>query len=480
MNTITLYKNPYPYPYYGNIAKVDSISATPRNQDIKSGFVDLRMTFNEVTSFNYISFKRQDKIVYAWVTNVEERGGNLLFRVHYDVDPFRTYRGDLVYGTQFIERSPTPTLKYDPLLGSNKEINDYSHKIYSIGNPGKRYAVVQTRVRGTDETFSSTPVQPSPYRFYFCEYNTDDWTSSQPIRNFMSKLSSIGETQNIVTLYSIPYIKIDDLAPTAIIIQPAGGEAHVVNGWHSMLERISYKQTISNFTPLTIPSDLTKVKHSVMLVFPEAGIINIPDELLYVEGLGVRQDIDLFSGACNYMLASDNGNKPYHLSVRGGSVSSIPIISDPFDTYISQNQNTLITSLLGDVASVGMGAIRFSSGDPAGMASVGAGFSNLLSKGASLADAENRGYSNPPAFLGTALATNFHQRFWQITIKTSVDNQTLVNSTFGYPYEKISTLTPPTSGFIKTQNCNLSSNGNVPLWAINEINQLFNNGILFK
>ena len=90
--------------------------------------------------------------------------------------------------------------------------------------------------------------------------------------------------------------------------------------------------------------------HSVQVVVPDAGIISIPDYMLKDGDLYLRQDVDMFSGASNYMVVSDN--KYFTQSVRGSSISSIPIISDPMETYISQNQNALATALIGDVASI--------------------------------------------------------------------------------------------------------------------------------
>ena len=65
-------------------------------------------------------------------------------------------------------------------------------------------------------------------------------------------------------------------------------------------------------------------------------------------------------------------------------------------------------------------------------------------------------------------------------MRTPYDNEIEVRERYGYPYNRISALSIPASGFIQTQNCNVSSNGSVPLWAINEVNQLFNGGIHFR
>ncbi len=429
---------------------------------------------NEIFAFNYISFTRDGRQIYAWVENIEELSGNRLYRVHYSTDPLRTYRGDIVLGTQYIARSPNPTLLEDELLSSTQEHNDYMRIAYNIGNPNYRYCVVQTRVY-TGESNSNTPGQPSPYRFYFCRYSVNDWLNSQPINSLISRLSSSSKAENIVTIYSIPYVDTSQLIDTHLTVIYTGGNASdPISGW-KMLGRASggTSHLLTNFTDIGFQPELTKTRHSVQLIFPDAGIMNIPDEFLYSEGLCIRQDVDLFSGACNYILCLDRLT-PTHLSVRGSSLSSIPILSDPFETYISQNQNTLAVGLLGDVAS-------FTAGLYAGdMKTTGTAGMSLLNTFSSLGDARNAIPSNPPAFLGSALVSGFNNRFWAQMIAKPFDNELEVRERYGYPQHRIGELTIPNKGYIQTQNCSISSNGNVPLWAINEINQLFNAGILFK
>jgi hypothetical protein len=53
---------------------------------------------------------------------------------------------------------------------------------------------------------SNSPVQPTPYQFYLTEYNLNSWQDSQALVDLMSALPENGETQNLVTIYSIPWI----------------------------------------------------------------------------------------------------------------------------------------------------------------------------------------------------------------------------------------------------------------------------------
>lgn len=473
MNTVKLYKNPNPYPYYGAITEYKSIQASPRNQDIRGGYVDVQLSMDEIFNFNYISFTRDGRTIYAWVENIEDIGGNKLWRVHFMTDAFRTYRNDLVLGIQYIARSPNPTLLEDELLSSTKETNDFLRVEYTIGNPSYRYCAVQVRNMGGGEVLSNTPGQPSPYRFYFCRYSVNNWTSSTPLMGLMELFSHNAKTVNIVTLYSVPYVNTEDLTPTSLVVHFADGQSTVIDGWYMLHENDSPVGTFRTFADLEFPPELTKTRHSVRLIFPDAGIMNVPDEFLYYPDLCIRQDVDIFSGACNYMLCL-NSLTPTHLSVRGSALSSIPILSDPYDTYISQNQNTLAVGLLGDVANLTLG---MATGNVVAMGMAG---KSLVDTFSSLEDARNSIPSNPPAFLGSALVSAFNNKFWAQIMNKPYDNETEVRERYGYPCHRIGQLTIPSKGFIQTNNCSVSSNGSVPMWAINEINQLFNAGILFK
>jgi hypothetical protein len=149
---------------------------------------------------------------------------------------------------------------------------------------------------------------------------------------------------------------------------------------------------------------------------------------------------------------------------------------------MSQNQNALATSLIGDVATIatGVGATVMTGGAGAavGGQQVWQGVQNIVNRQGEIADATSR-YSNPPAFLGTALVSNFNQKFWVVTTKQRVDNDSIVHNNFGYPVNRIAPLTFPTSGFIQTEGCAvMTTDGTVPRWALNEINSMFNNGVL--
>lgn len=489
MATLQFYKNKYRYPKYTNslTAYGSPMSCTPVGVNLKSGSLRVVGNFTDFMSCNYLSLTRDEQTIYAWIDDVRFRTEDS-FEVSYSVDAWRTYKNKITLATQFIKRSPVATYLKDNLLGSTQPYVDIDSVKYIPAYAFRRIAVVQVRA-SAGEVFSNAPVQPTPYQFYVTDFVVNSWQDSQPLVNLMSALSNGAQTKNIVTIYSIPYMNIEPLPSNPLIIE-TGSDSITINGFKCITNATDAAALLYLETPFVIPNpqELLKVDHSVQVVIPEAGIIHIPDELLLKDNLKLRQDVDLFSGASNYMLVTgtdDASEKCYDVSVRGSSISSIPIVSDPLDTYLSQNQNALATSLIGDVASIAIGAGLISSTAGVGAvlgggASISGGLNGLMNTASNLGDVANRVPSNPPAFLGTATANHFNQQFWVVTRKAKVTNESQVHNNFGYPYNMVDALTFPAAGYIQTEACNVEGDGSVPRWALEDINTMFNNGVLVK
>lgn len=477
MATLRFYKNPYHYPDYGSITQVgNSLQCTPVGMGLRTGTIQVKGNMADFMNCNYLSITRSGKTLYAWVDEVRYHTANS-FEVSYTVDAWRTYRNNVILGTQYIERSPRVTNKPDNLLDGLSPTPNTRTLLFQIGNGAKRVFVVQTRVP-SGAAYTRSPVQPTPYQFFLIEYDVNNWQQTTPLMELMLAVSG-AEPENIVTMYSVPYFDTSQLGTQPLILEPSG---QTISGFKFLGNSVAPNTLLYNETTIDIDEDINDLRrreHSVQVVIPEAGIMSIPDELLVKENLRLRQDIDLFSGACNYMLVTGTADY-YTQSVRGSSISSIPIVSDPFDTYLSQNQNALATSLIGDVASIASGVAAAGATGGVGAAIGGgmaaSGFNNIVGKVAQMKDMATQ-YSNPPAFLGTALAANFNGVFWVVITKESVSNADQVHSNFGYPLEMVDTLTFPSKGYIKTRGCTVRSDGTVPQWAIQEINSRFDNGI---
>ena len=487
MMTVQFYKNPYNYPDYTDTLTPESeaFSCTPKGMTQKGGKIHISGQWWNVFEYTYMRISRQGRITWAWVENILERTSTSV-EVEYKIDPWRTYKDRITLGKQFVLRHPYATDLKDDLLGSLEPAPETTvHGTYWNANKNARVLVVQA----TSEPAwlaNNTPVQPTPYHFYFCEYDPTKWIATAPIVDLLNAMRNNPETQNIITMYSIPYMKLADLAPQELPLIAGGDIKAVVNGFKMLNKGVSYpaKDMLTRdrkiVSPVPYNGNLSRVNHSVQVIIPDAGIMNVPDDVLALGDFWIRQDVDLFSGASNYMLLAGPEKKFTGVSVRGSSISSIPIISDPFETYISQNQNALATSLIGDVANVGIGAGMFMANPAIGTGQMARGVGGLVANTTNLLDQKSAIPSNPPAFLGTALANDFNDYFYVIVKKDKVDNATDVHATFGYPVNRVQQLFATATGFIQTQNCNVSSNGNVPRWAMEEVNTLFDNGMRIR
>jgi len=480
---VQFYKNKYSYPKYTNTLTPygPEIESTPVGVNLKSGSLRLKGTMTDFMSCNYMRITRDDKIIFGWIDEVNFHTDNS-FIVNYSVDPFRTYKNKIDIGTQFVKRRSQVTNKKDLLLGGLSEEFEIetSQKIW--GNYNTRTLVIQV-IPEPAYIINNTPVQPTPYHFYFASYNPDNWQSSDVLVEFYTKLRASSAISNIITTYSLPYM---NTVPLPDVILPLfEGEELIdsIEGFKMLSGTLDVKNLLTRSRLIEPPMDyneLSKIQYTTQIMVPDSGIINIPNEIWAKGNVKLRQDIDLFSGASNYMITYGSNDNLSALSIRGSSTSSIPIISNPYDTYLSQNQNALTTSLMGDVASLAVGAGTFAMAP--NIISGGAvlkGASGLVSGYSSMEDKKNMSSSNPPSFLGTAMANHYSNMFFLITKYAKITNKTIVNERYGYPVETIQNVSMPTSGYTELQNCSVdSTDGTVPKWAITEINSLFNDGLL--
>lgn len=468
------------YPDYSDhlTSWTTAMPCTPVGLNLKGGVIRVAGDLSSFMKFNYIKFERGNATIYAWIDNVEYKN-ETLFDVHYSTDAFRTYRNDFTLGTQYIVRTPTPTSKLDNLLGSSNSQYDMVTTPYIWGNYHNRVLAVQVTPEPA-YVVNNTPVQPTPYHFYFASYNPDNWQASSAIVELMAKLRAT-QASNIITIYSLPYMNISKLPTTQLPLFQGEVQKDTVQGFKFLSGTLNVKDLLTRDRLIAPPMQLSMLSRrpfTTHVMIPDAGIMNIPIEVWAKGNVKVRQDVDIFSGASNYMITAGDNDDITGISVRGSSTSTIPILSSPFDTYLSQNQNALTTSLIGDVASVIGGAGSFMVAP--NMVSGGValkGVTGLISNVSSLADKRTQGASNPASFLGTAMANHFSSNFFLISQYLAVSNAEMVNEAYGYPFEYPSTAFVPNSGYIQLQNCNVSSDGSIPRWALEEINGIFNSGL---
>lgn len=501
MIQLQLYKNPEGYPNYTqNIVSMGSTyDVTPVNIDIRNGSILMEVDFNTLSQANYLSLDFGTTLLFAFIDNIKHHSGDR-YQVDYTVDAFRSYINKATLGTQFIKRSPTVSNTVDPLLrGVNDNLKDIDIEKLTFPSAGvRRTLVVQVSVPSTspEGTYLGHPLQPNPYLMYLVDYNANTWHTVDAITDLLGVITKNEKPINLVNIYSIPWYTKGTTTPLPLPLEISAGQVTEINGFYVLpVGSIDSDRPVRAINIPTPPQTLRRTPHSVQLLIPEAGIINIPDDILFdTRELFLRQDIDITTGASNYALAFASGGEWYLLphSVRGASVSGVPIAYSPEQQLMAINQTNKTTSLIGDVAGVVMGGAQVVGGVLAspvtGGASLALALSGGVQAGSSLVSAFTRDdalkdslntHSNPPAYLGSALLTSFTNDIFMITTKVKDDNATQVNNLYGYPHERLSTLTVPTSGFIQTQECAISGL-EIPEWAKQEINARFDMGLRVK
>lgn len=496
MAKLQLYKNEYIYPDYGGITKYSSEkNCTPVGMGLKTGTIRVEGTMKDFLSCNYLRITRNDKKIYGWIEDVEYLN-DLIYNVSYSIDPFRTYKNNITVGHQFVERDNDTSTKKDDMLSSNQGYPEIYRSTFYSDDSASRFLVVQVRAGQKDgpadanPSFSDTPASPTPYDFFVKKYDKNKWFDDPDIAHLLNTLGGITEDNNIVTMYSVPYLNLDYTKKSRFYIKDGNGEKigeignfRVVKG----SEGDDMGELVREIIDVKFPEelaldDLPLTNHQVQIVIPDAGIMNVPTELAMDSTLKLQREVDLWSGACNYTLISEKEGigGELNVSVRGTGVSSIPVLSDMKETYLSQNQNSLSSALVGDVASMGVGVASSLVGGPvgigAGASAIVSGLNGISSRNADTEDIGSK-QSNPPAMLGTAMVANHSGHFWMVVTKKKVDNSSVVHGNLGYVQNMYKNAGIPDKGYLKTQGAMVSTDGTVPRWAVDEINQILNNGI---
>src|SRR5699024_6155936 len=131
---------------------------------------------------------------------------------------------------------------------------------------------------------TNTPVQPTPYHFYLKTYNPDNWIATKAIVDLLNAMRNNPETQNIITMYSLPYFDTTGLSKVGLPMVVQDSIAETIEGFQFLGGGKDVKDRLTRKRELDIPEQylgtLSRRKHSVQIIIPDAGIMNVPDDVL--------------------------------------------------------------------------------------------------------------------------------------------------------------------------------------------------------
>lgn len=493
MVELKLFQNPRQFPEYTNsITQIGTTKqVTPLNINSQGGEI-LSQNFPELHTANYLSLKIDGQLLYAWIDSIEHYSGDKRYKIIYSVDPFRTYINRVTLGTQFIKRDPIANNKFDEMLKSENPLEVTINKIQMNNDASKnnyRTLVVVSKLAVAyqgNPVSSITPAQPVPYFFNLYDYDTQNWTQHTPLKEFMNAVQGSSKAVNIVSMYTIPLIEDGgDFVPTQLPLDtdPPNTPTNIFYNFRLPYGTTNHFRKIKKINPL--PESYKKTQFRNQLIIGEGAVLNIPKELSFKTNLYLKQDIDLYTGSSNWSLCL-LVNGEYQLtghSTRTTGLSPIPLAYNEEQQLLAINQTNNRASMLSDVGNLAISGFGLGASLMTGNL-IGAGLSGAKIIG-TFVDSQNRksaledslhNSQEQALFTGSALTLDYTNKVYQIITRENPTNSTNINSLYGYPQDKHKALSIPSpSGFVQTQECAVS--GPIPKWAIEEINQIFDNGL---
>lgn len=483
---VTLYSNRSRYPDYEASLPLASKSFACVELGVggQTGTIKLAATYDDVASYNYMSYTVAGKTVYGWITGWS-KFNSTQYALDYSVDSFRTWRDNITPGVQYIQRDTEVNYLPDKMLQIDRPAMVQTTSTYNYDNPDTRYMVVQIAGSG----YGLRPLQPSPYDLYILPYTVQTGAEASA---FMQALAAApGRPRNLAGIYSVPYVDTSQLVGAGAILldifQPEGqvGEYTIPDdaGLYRMPAGLSQAAARSLFVrnidiPKLWTDEIFRAEHVVQIVIPEAGIIKIPDELLHEPdgALGLSQSCDPYSGAVNYMLTY-NG-KPTNQSVRGTSLSAIPSLSDEASAYYNVNHGAINAEMMSNAATVvtQAGAGLAMAGPVGAIAGAVGGLMSFDESAARHEVAAGQYQHTAPAMSGSALMMLQSNRVHVVITRPYLKEPERVWARYGYPQDRVKLL-DLNQRYVQTRGCNVLTDGTVPAWAIDEINKILDNGL---
>lgn len=485
---VTLLSNRYRYPDYE--ASVDTLASKSFTNCVelgvggKTGTLRIGASSSDVSQFNYLSFDLGGKLYYAWITEWK-KFNSTQYEVSYQIDAFRTYQNDITYGNQWIKRDMTESFYRDNMLQSTNPHMSQNTTILNYPDPDTRYLAIQW---SKNPYKVAHPIQPSPFGLYFMPYNVH--TGSSDVTELMTWLASVpGRPRNLGGIYSVPYVDTSLLVGNSLLnadfIAPDNAVGEIAQSFptlYHMPETLTAQAMRGAFRrSLVIPNgfadDIFRMEHSVTLMIPDGGIIEIPDSMLGGgKNLTLTQSSDPYSGITSYTLDLDG--KPTNQVVRGTALSAIPSISDEAAAYYSINSAAITAEAMNNAGSLlATTSTALGVAGPIGAVSAAIGGFGAFKDAAEQhrINAE-KAKTTPPTMSGSALILNHSNRVWMVENRAYPKNPMQLYARFGYPQDYVK---PCHIGqrYVQTKECCVHTDGTVPSWAIDEINRIMDNGL---
>lgn len=466
LNQLTFTNNQTQYNYFNSLPKleIDNISYQRKDSTIRyPAHIDTLLDYNYCM---YQNSNYNNKWFYAFITNMEYISGSMT-SISISTDVYQTWQFNLMFKKSFVSREHV----IDDTIGKNTIPEDLNLGEYIINNHIKDNNLLSISL-----VMSSTVVPSDLVEYYGGYYNGIFSGSAYYTYNFQDMLTNI---DNMVKNKKQDGINALFMAPT-ILCKNQGGvitKSTQPKEYQLSIDGIS---TLDGYTPknnklLTYPycyilssnsNGTNAIYHQELFTRTSSGKLRFQVDCCLTPGCSIKM----------YPIYYKNTPTPYDESIVLGKFPQLNWLTDSYTNWLTQNGVNTGINIATDVGvTLGSLATKNYSGVAHGLTAV----TNEVNKvyQASLVPPQSHGNTNCGDVTTANLENTFH--FYLMSIKSEYAN--LIDNYFNVFGYKVNTYKIPNLNtrenwnYIKTIDINIT--GNIPQSDLQEIKNLFNNGI---
>lgn len=511
VNQLTFANKNAQYNYFNSLPKLEVEDYTYQRKD---GTIRFEAQYDDVLTYNYVMYRNieyNDKWFYAYIENIEYLNDNVT-AIAIKTDVWQTWQFDLIYKPVFVEREHVNDdtvgihtvpenlelgeyeivdLRNSPLWESNAPsgdwvpcfcVSEFPSDVDNLGTNGE--------VQGSDGLiggvfnslhFFATHTLGAG-RYIIDIYDNDSEVTSDAIKNiYMVPRCCVDVRQtNVTTVHGYAMYAVKDFYESELyqLQQPnvLAGEYHPVNNKllsypfsyfyvsNKSGEDITYRY--EDFPFETIAGNTARTISYKKAIVPSASL----SAKLY------------FTNYKGYSDSSAYGTKMYNYGINYGKVPVCAWTTDYYTNWLTQNGVNVGLSIASSVANMGIATLTTGGiGLAASAISTGFSIANTLAE-------VHKAAVTPPQAHGDINTGDFNYcftrnsiSFYEMSIRPEM--AAIIDSYFSMYGYKVSTVKIPNItgrrnwNYVKTIGCYIEAD--IPQSDLEEIKQLFNNGVTF-
>ena len=484
VNQLTFANKTAQYNYFNSLPKLEVEDYTYQRKD---GTIRFEAQYDDILTYNYVMYRNteyNDKWFYAYIENMEYLNDNVT-AIQIKTDVWQTWQFDLDYKPVFVEREHVndDTIGKN-LIPENLETGEYVQNGEPItfnrlaGNI--RYVLNSTYGPYTDNTtYLGTNVYGIPMAgglFVF-----DYW---QQMINAIQSYSTKGQLESITHVYAVPWniFKSQDLEYNT---GPSGTDDE---GYYkfkgnsdtfSTTISLSRPDSLNGYTPHN--NKVLTAPYQHLIICNNNGSVNTYDYEYFADPSVIQISLNKmpsigtsqFAFPLNYKGISNN----YNEGLMGGKWPTLSWSGDSFTNWLTQNAVNIGTGIISDIGKLPMIPYNPVVGIASLATSIGSQVSEVYQH--SLVSQTINGNTNGGDIMTGSKTNQFY--IYKMSIKAEFAQ--IIDQYFDmFGYKVNNVKIPNITGrrnwnYVKTIGCYIEAD--IPQSDLEEIKQLFNNGVTF-